>query len=630
MYRVNFCSEVHPNISLPQAIEEDYRSRRAAKLSGNMIPKNPLRFSECEADRIRVLRAIKRYGEDEVPHLNSPFKEHYQLFKKKLDLWWEIPIKKAISKLEIIEGTLTLGPSFATWLKRARYFSYVNEVAIGDPNIPEEYILEGYYGYDSIFRESDLIHWVEETDDLAFSFIKLPEEFDEDNLRAEINRYLDDVFPKCEFPKEIRPLGWIKPSRSYDPVKERSIPVRDAIRGLHEVKPGFFGKRTVINPFPGGVRDTVMADPDTLGKMKLIKEHFSEICRHSTTNGMSKNLDKRLERVLSRKLFHHLDFKKMGLTFPRRYFTIFGEEIAKRGHEIPFLEDVKDIYVDIDGDVFQTVRGYCLGWFNEAVTVLIEIFVRLWARTYNLSIDFIVFNDDVLIGDQDSDPETYCGLIKLSFIEFFNSYSIFLSDRKIFSSKSAQFLEEYYMDESCKLDMRKRQIGTSLFAKAFLSRSIWKRKMYCNIAYQYYNNNDLLYELAQGVFEASEDEFERPYLAGGWVTPYFEGLDDSLANVNHLKYIVALKDVTVRKTAEGLKSFDSRRSYDRKCQKIQYSSKVYPMTDDVFQFLREKEDEIQYWLLITRIESYLGKKKVFPRILETRLRSLEPEIYEPP
>jgi len=592
------------------------------------LPRGSLDFEAEKVNRTRVLNAIKRYGVDEIPELTSPFREHYLLFKKKLDFWESIPIPKCLTKQEIIEGCLTMGPDFAKWLKKCRDYTYISCVGEGATDIPEEHILEGYKGYDSIFRESDLLFWAEETDDLGWSFIPT-KTVDTKEFREEANAFLREVLPKCRFSEKYS-LEWIKASRAYDPKRGKAIPLRDGILNLSEIGQGFFGKRTKIYPFPAGARDTVMADPDTLAKLKILQQFFAELSEHSENSGMSSKLSENLDRVLKRKLFHHLDYKKVGLTFPRIYFKIIGEECEKLGFRVPFLDDIQDTYI-LDGeDVVKTHRGFCLGWMNEAMNIASIIFLRLWRKIYNLNVDFVTFNDDVIIGDQDRDPVTYGGLIKFCLREFFLSYDIFVSDKKIFTSKAAQFLEEYYYGEEYGLDMEKRQIGTALYAKSFCTPFVWEAKMFCSVAFEYYPNNDLLEFCREGRYEESPSEAERPYIAGGWVTPFYNGLDASLMNEEDLRYIIALRSVRCMEITEPLQKFDEKAAYAQKQKLMNRYTNIYPRTDEVYQYLRDID--VRQWstLIQTRIDLYTGKKKVFTSVLEARVDALASEVWNPP
>jgi len=595
------------------------------------IPRGHIDFEENSRNREQVLSFLNRYGEEGYPdHMKSPFKEHYILFKTKLDLWWGIPIKKCLTREEIIVGSLTQGPAFAEWLKKARFFSYAAKVAEGNNYMPEEYILEGYEGYDSLFRESDLIHWTEETQDVSYSFIPV-KEIDVEPFRKAVNEFLDDILPKCEFSEQINTLDWIKPSRSYDPVTGKSIPLRDGLRNLTEVREGYLGKRTVIQPFPAGIRDTAMADPDTIAKVRLCHELFSEMTKHDRHSAMSPNASRNLDRVLERKLFYHLDFKKVGLTFPRIFFVIFGDEMKKRGYDVWFLQDLEDIYLDIDGQTFRTERGYCLGWLNEGLTVLVSIFLNMFLKEHNLTSDYIIFNDDVLMGLQDSDPEVFNDLMRYALIEFFFRHDIFLSDRKCYLSKNAQFLEEYHIfDKENVVNMEKRQIGSSLFAKSLNAHYAWEAKMYASIGYEYYANDYVLEMCTRRTYEYSKREYLMPYESGGWVSSFSDGLNTALDQEWCLGNLLELREVKVREIAEKMKPFSERTAFHKKQWKIANASRIYQKGDEVFNFVREYTLKDIAPLIRTRVQQYSGTKKLFPKIIDAIFERMESNYWEPP
>lgn len=374
-----------------------------------------------------------------------------------------------------------------------------------------------------------------------------------------------------------------------------------------------------------------MADPDTLAKLKLCHAFFAELCEHADFSAMSTHADERLEKVLTRKLFQHLDFKKAGLTVPRRYFVIIAEEMKSRGMNLWFLEDIRDIYLDIDGQVFETKRGFCLGWLNEGLTILIGILLRMWRKTYGINCDFIVFNDDVLIGTQDADPERFCVLLDTSLVEYFFSYDIFVSEKKIFTSKSAVFLEEYYMSSDCKLDMRKRQIGSALFAKAFCSSYTWEAKMYSEAGYTYWENDSLLEEIMQRGYEYSHREVEMPYMSGGWITSRRDGLNTALEEEWCLANLIELKKIRLSNVAFPKREFNEKIFRFRKERKITSATQLYQLGDEIFEFIQERKELGQYFdFFLNKIEEYSGRKRLFPRILESRLRSFDSQHWYPP
>lgn len=600
-------------------------------VTSGSIPRGHLCHSEYLPLCKQIANRIERDGEESLPPgVDHKFRVHYEHFVNNVDCWETIPIAKCLTRTQILVGCLREGPAFAEWLKKARYYTFVDKVCEGAHYTPEEYILEGYKGYDSIFRESELIHWTEETSDVEYAFIPVGSFRDEAAFKAEFKALFESIKGKVKFPNEINTLEWIKSSKGYDPHTGKTIPTRDSMRNLRSVGPGWFGRRTIIRPFPGGIRDTVIPDPDTLAKIKLTGSIFKEICEYLPESGMSSKLSENFNRVLRRKLFHHLDFKKAGLTFPRKLFLLMGEVLEEAGIDCWFLKDIEDIYVEIDGDTFKTRRGFCLGWMNEALTVAIITLLRLMRKTYNLSFDFIVYNDDLVIGDQDKDVEVYSELFRFCAKEFFNSFQIFVSEKKIFSSRSVQFLEEYRKSELYGLDMRKRSIATAIYSKSLSSRYIWAAKMYAAVAFEEWDCEALLEKCMARGYEVDPSERERPYKAGGWYTPYKLGLDDSLLNKEWTKYILSLETVRMPKMSESIKDFDSKKAFDAKQRKIFYSSEIRPLGEEVLEFLEEQSKIDIKALYITRLDQYSGNKKVFRGVLEERVANLSSKFWDPP
>lgn len=623
------CPDTSENLGLPRP---SHIPKSGVNVTDRVLPRGFLIFEDHQKSCSAVLAGIERYGEDHIPsNLPSPFKEHYMLFRVNLDLWERLPIKKAMSKRDIIVSCLTQGPAFAEWLKKARYYSFADKVSDGGNDIPEEYVLPGYKGYDSLLRETELIHWKEETSDVEYSFVPVGPIKGEETFKEEWRSLLREVLPECQFPEEISTLDWIKASRGYDPSTGKTVPVRDEMRALKTIGTGYLGKRTIIRPFPGGIRDTAIPDADTLAKIKLSHDLFAEICEHCPNSGMSSSLSWNFSRVLRRNLFCHLDFKKAGLLFPRRLFVLMGEVLEEFGISAWFVKDIEDVYLDIDGETVRTERGFCLGWMNEALTVAIIVLLRIMRKEYNLSYDFIVYNDDVLIGDQDDDPECYCELFRFAAKEFFNSYQIFLSEKKIFTSKSAQFLEEYYFQDIYGLDMTKHNVANAIYAKSLCSQYVWEAKMYCEAAYALAPNESNLWDcMLRGRESSKDDEAFRPFSAGGWITPISWGLDASWEEFADAKYILALSEVKVPEIAEKEVFFSATKAFDAKHRKINSARLWNEMGEEVRDFLKEQSLIDLADLVKTRLDNYGGKKKVFPVALDLKVANLQSKFWDPP
>jgi hypothetical protein len=592
-------------------IRQDKRSK---------IPNKPLVYEDWKDTCEKLISQVEIRGLQIELKVDEPLKNHLEFFREKLILWEQIPINKCLSAQEIFIGSLG-GPAFAEFIKKCRTYSYINAVSEGQEGIPEEFVLPGYKGYDSIFHESDLIHWQEETSDMTYAFQPL-KRVDYTGFRDEAKAFIDELYPDTKDFKypEVNTFQWIKASRCYNPQSDKGISTRDGFLNLHSIRPGYFGKRVKVQVHPAGVRDCAMADPNTLAKIKLCHAVFSQLCERASESGMSSKLNKNLSKVLDKKIFHHIDLKKAGIYLPRRFLTILGDLLEEKFEkDFWFIKDLREVFLLDEDNTYYLDRGYCLGWANEGLTLVLIILLRMFQKKHTLDWKFIVFNDDILIGDQDKDILTYSVILKFTLLEFFNSHDILLSIKKCFTSKSAQFLEEYFYTDFYKVNMDKRQIATRLYAKAYFAEFPWKSKMYVEVAVRHWRNQDMIDRIIEKVgYEHSEDEPEWPYLAGGWVTPMRNGLDTTLEYLSTRKYLVSLKKIRVPLIADRMESFNDNKSYDKLCYLMANAKKRFNEPHpDLIEDIKDNDPREWAGIAETYCDSYLGNKVLLPsRALE--------------
>lgn len=492
-----------------------------------------IRFETYRAQCKTIYKHCSKYGllaplPKDIPRV---LLNHVEQFLYNLTFWEMIPIGKCLSVVDILYGSLIVGPSYAEWLKKARAFTMQYNITISDSAIPEEYILEGWEGYDSIFPETSLIHWEEEVFDFPFSLKP---------LKRAVPRFWLEHFENeiIKFgPKELKLYGttdalrFIKASKCFDPITKKSIFVRDIFPSFKNIEKGFLGKRQVIQALPGGARDAAMASPSTLIKIKLSTEIFLSICQHHPNSGMCDNITqrKRISRLRRGNLFLHFDFKKMGLYAPRGYFILLMEAVQNQyGIDMSWF-DFEDVFILVDEkEVVRTQRGYCLGWMNEGITLVIITLLRQILSKLHPKIDFLVFNDDVEISiPKELQDRGSLDVLKTLLIQFFEEHDFLCSIKKIFFSRESIFLEDYYAPDS-KFDFRKRSIATRIYAKAAVSSYPFMRKSYLAVASELWNEPSIIDMIISKMpleFPPSYDELNKPFLLGGFFHSIENGFD---------------------------------------------------------------------------------------------------------
>lgn len=521
----------------------DMHSSSRARYKGRMklFPVSYLKFEEHKVEAARIYRFLSNHGIDAtVKSSDKPLLEWVKYFQANLRYYAHIPIEsRCLEQSDYLYGCLIGGPDFAEWLKKARHYTMQYSIALDSTAIPDEYIVPGYVGYDSFFPESALIHWEEVIDDFPWSLSDLQVKVDRTNEKKYFKELLDKFGPSKLMLKGTKDaLRFVKASKFYDPNSGKSHLIRDLYPELPPVGPYWIGKRTPIQAFPGGGRDGTMATPNTLVKIKLSNEIFLQICQGMKNSAMCDYDTQhiRISRVRERcKVFLHWDFKKVGLMTNRTFFLGLADAVQELYDIDMSWFDFEHLFVIDDEEVYQTKRGYALGWMNEAITIVIIRWIREFADHNGLTklMDFVVFNDDVEMGFFDLLTIEEMELIKASLIEFFKSKDVPCSIRKIFFSYESIFLEDYFYPKS-KFDFSKKTIATRLYAKAASCSVPFLRKAYTNAAMANWYCSDIVEEIIKNTSSEfpidPDDERDLPYESGGWISRIENGLNYSLVD----------------------------------------------------------------------------------------------------
>lgn len=503
-----------------------------------LFPTEVLSFRKYQDETKKVYFYLRKAGWDAKVSTSS----------KTLDLWIEwlqintklydyIPIKsRCLLRGDYFHGNLLLGPSFTEWLKKARHYTMQYNIALDDTSIPDEYVVEGWAGYDSFLPETSLIHWEEEINDFPWSFIKLRYQIDENYNIHLFKSMLEKFGPKnLHLSGTYDFLRLIKASKFFDPVTGKSRFMRDFIPSVDRPHEGWIGKRVKIQALPGGGRDGTMATPSTLIKIKLSAEIFLKICQTHPNSAMCDNLTqtKRIQKLRSRgKVFLHWDFKKVGLTADRRYFICLAKAVQSvYGIDMSWF-DFDELVIFDEDRAYKPSRGYALGWMNEGITLVIIRWIAEFLQLKKLDklVDFLVFNDDVEIALLWEASRHEMFILKSSLLEFFKEKDIPCSIKKIFFSHASIFLEDYF-DPYDEYDFEKRSVATRIYSKAMITSLPFMRKSYLSIASQLWKEQDiidLIISKTKKEFKGFSFEEILPFESGGFFYSFKDGLNQAL------------------------------------------------------------------------------------------------------
>jgi hypothetical protein len=322
----------------------------------------------------------------------------------------------------------------------------------------------------------------------------------------------------------------------FDPSTGKSKLMREFWSDDIDLSEPYMGKRVVVLTDPGSTRDTAVGTPSTIAKVKII----NRLCRAISekvvysVNCDQKTANKRYKRVLRRRGFLHLDFKKFGLTFPRalmnKALQIIGEYFDLDLSD--FL--IEEFIICIGDESYSTSRGTALGWLDCLNSLCVcAILDDLINR--GLDIDFVTFNDDVEIGVFENGDLTWTlEQTRATVCKQLDNFDIPISIKKTYGSRGSQFLERYsYYQENYDLDMYKEQLTVEAFATSLVTRWAWRAKLLFAGAYQWTRSEYAMNRCIDTCpIEFHPDEQGLPVICGGWFNMTSGKLDHSLEYLN--------------------------------------------------------------------------------------------------
>jgi hypothetical protein len=480
------------------------------------IPSGFLKTDGIEDDIQRVIwRTIKSGYQHAIPKdINPELRMHLEHFRNHLDIYDKLIDKKVFSIQEIWMRSLMDRSEFTSFLKKSRKYSLQAKISLEDTlDEDDNHVHHEYSGYDSIFHEAFLPNWddSEETEDYIYSMI--PERKNAPVIESLVERLMEDY----KVPKGTPIVHWLQPIAGKKTVSDtgKTTLLKNTWHLDDEFQGRYFGKRVIVPTYPGSTRDTAVPDVFTLNALKYIGSAAREVSEKLpySANCTFKSLNKRVGRMKRCWNYLHVDFKKYGLTAPRKV-----QNAVMRAIGIPELQ-VKTMLLDIGDDVLQTTRGSALGWLDSLTAIgVIAILYNLRKREGWKDMDFIGFNDDFEIGFG-KHPTSELIRRKQIIIAELEAHDFILSHKKIYLSEMMIFLENYqdrFRPRGQGLDMRKLQLVTKQYANSLSTPFKWKAKVcYARAALKIRNTS--VRDICQcSIEDRSPAENGRPVELGGW------------------------------------------------------------------------------------------------------------------
>jgi len=585
----------------------------------------PIKHSDHLDSINRILQRFRHAG------YNAPLPDDLPLdllkavkkFRATLDCYYEIAQDPIFSRDEVYSRCLKEGHTFTEYLKKCRSTSLRYKTAETETDIDENYVCEGYSGYDSIIHERAMIHWDDRStvDDIKYCMMPA-REVNVKEFEGLIEDYLDHIGITQEDLANLNEVDLeegLMPTSMYDPKTGKTSLMRHFWSSEVDLSEPYLGKRSVVLTQPGSTRDALVGSPSTVARVKIVNaiaRAISEKDIHNA-NASGTSASDRYIRVLKRHWFIHLDFKKYGLTFPRLLTNAAIRKFCERGGYSSSDLEVHDLFVEIDGEIYATERGTALGWFDCVNAICVNAILYGLQKNHGLKFDWIGFNDDFELGFYDSgDMRTHLNAMREALFMEFDYWDILLSGDKIYGSRASVFLENYcYFAEHYELDMRKAQLAAQAFSNSLVARYPWQAKIHFATAWRVVENENIRERCMATIdVEFESDEIHAPLEFGGWYDLDDPVLNKSFAAIDDKLFLLgaSLFNTEIPKFSSRLKKVSSpdeiRKASNNKCYNAQ-SSAMFRMTiadpGSPEEINLEAETAPQYLDIL--MEAYTGK-----------------------
>lgn len=448
----------------------------------------------------------------------------------------------------------SMGPEYSKALKNYRQDCFLKKIQatsfkvskyehynkFGIKNIPDiDYI-------DRIFPYRFCLFWEEECDDTEW--YKIPVHASQkyvDTFRMTLRTMLSSLTP-IDFDPRFEVLNELSKSKSLSESKREPLVMRK-YRGKNIEN--YFStsfspcERSVIPVYPCGYRDAVITTPEDSSTIRMIERVVSKILEDLPYHLYNKDpleiFDELADKVnANQSTFICRDIAKEGITKPRYLLRICLEELSKVA---PILSNYIGFYDTFSVKDLETCRGHGLGMAN-ALTTIVQIVVsaminqELSNSGYDTSSNhYFAFNDDYCCIIPDDMVDEYWSIEG----DIFEGLSLIRrEDKSFFSTKGLVFCEIYVRKEDRGFAEKKLSLTRTILL-SFAFDYIYEAKDYINsLSGQYDQSLEKYMEeiLTFWGYEFFPEEYQYPYLFGGWRSEKFLGYSIELKFLEDLEY----------------------------------------------------------------------------------------------
>jgi len=472
-------------------------------------------------------------------YLTPEEKAEFTRFLLTLELWERTPGTKEVSAKEVWHNSLLSGPEYVDILD-------------------DQFALGWRYGnpdsYNFVFPSKLLPRFEEETNDLDLSLDPTWSDPDTlDSFEFELSNLLSEIdASQIRLPTDQEIVFERSTTTSYVHSLKRTMPQWEASLTCNRFEDKkLYGLRCKVPVYPGGTRDTIIADISANYSIRWIERtmrHILEYVPESADCLYSSTFEKRKNSVVFQKGYHVLrDIKKCGITYNTRdLFPILKRNLNKLIPDIRWNRyDIYSnlIYVDESGE-HRALRGYGLGMANHSVTLCNIVISRMALRATSqhlgreIKAKSITGNDDQdtvfpgLTKDSKKAAEAYLQ----SEHDIHGHLGNWTNHKKSVVVDFGLFYEEYSKDGF----KYKESLACNALACAYLAPSIRIAKHYIASQSERFSNSWGYHELKclanfwGGEFFSPDIEMKINCEVGGWLNTTSLGLKTTLRDLDQL------------------------------------------------------------------------------------------------
>lgn len=522
--------------------------RRIEKAQNKGFPsirRSPVSMTQAEKDLIlHSLRGAAELSQWVIPQVNRDL--YAELFRlKELLIWYDknIPDKVYTTK-EIILRCINDQGAFADELGDMTKYSLRRTLSI-------ESVKENLLQYPEIKSLDDIFHFScllkfpnEDTQDYKL-LQEAPPPFE---INAdEVFKILDSMPFKSEYsePDILDLLDYVRDSSLFDLGTSKGKKCYKAfLEKEASYTDRFSFRRVFVYKRPGESRDALEADMDTLYTISTCDKIIGDIASTIPEYKLKANFDPQidLDHLGWKNFYVMVDFKKCGLTFPRKFLLVLLEWFAKKIPHPSVINTLNayksnpSIYVPDTDEWIEMTNGVGLGQLNSLVTIA-TIVAYKYACGQNCFPDNVTgwfYNDDQMVYWEKSTilcrpPEE----ITEEYIYILRKFGLRVHEMKPFTSEFGQMCECF--THNLPFSSNKRLCIYNILLEAINAPTIGEAKARFAPHYMVWDGlteEDNISALQSVTsfwgYEFSPLEIDCPYELGGWTFRIRDGLNDHL------------------------------------------------------------------------------------------------------